>query len=249
MNFIGRTKLRRKSMNRTTIWTLILSLALTSVAAAAPTPEEKCQAAKLDALRKRTSCTVGERRKDVLGMPTNVATCEQKFASAIAKANDAAAKKGASCRWLNEGDGTATDLDTGLQWELKTDDGDVHDKDNNYTWNTTFGGTTPNGTVFTEFLGALNGGVSQDSSTTTGCFAGRCDWRLPTIEELRSVLPDCTVNGCTAIPGLTNPSYYWSSSTIPNPIAAWQLAFGGIHDSVAQYKSGGGYARAVRGDS
>ena len=33
-------------MNRTTIWTLILSLALASATGAAPNPEQKCQAGK-----------------------------------------------------------------------------------------------------------------------------------------------------------------------------------------------------------
>lgn len=39
-----------------------------------------------------------------------------------------------ACRWLENGDGTATDLNTGLQWELKTDDGSIHDKDDTYKW-------------------------------------------------------------------------------------------------------------------
>jgi hypothetical protein len=59
--------------------------------------------------------------------------------------------------------GTATGYDTGLQWEQKTDDGSVHDKDNTYTWScdpasgcvsTPLG--PPNGTAFTAFLGTLN---------------------------------------------------------------------------------------------
>jgi len=54
-------------MNRTTIWTVILTLTLASAAAAAPTTPEKCEAAKLDALRKRSFCIEGARRSEVLG--------------------------------------------------------------------------------------------------------------------------------------------------------------------------------------
>jgi hypothetical protein len=96
------------------VWTLVLSLALASAAAAAPAAEEKCQAAKLNALRKRSFCVEGERRKEVLGKTPNTAKCEEKFADAIAKADEKAAGQSASCRWLNNGDGT-DDLNSGLQ--------------------------------------------------------------------------------------------------------------------------------------
>lgn len=240
-------------MTKTTIWTLVLSLALVSAAGAAPTDEEKCQAAKLNALRKRAFCIEGERRKEVLGMTPDVAKCEQKFATSITKADNAAARKSTSCRWLDNADGTATDLNNGLQWELKTDDASVHDKDNLYTWNTVFGGTTPNGTAFTEFLGTLNRNVSANSYTTTGCFAGKCDWRLPTLGELISMLDErpsnCTMSPCTSIPGFTVSSFYWSSSTISdNPIYAWGVHFDLVLEG-NDFKSDGNYVRAVRGGS
>ena len=257
-------------MIRTTIWTLILPLALGSAAMAAPTNEAKCQGAKLQALRKRTFCIEGERRKEVLGKTSDTAKCEEKFAAAITKSDEAAAKKGTSCHWLENGDGTATDLNSGLQWELKTDDGSVHDKDNTYTWTTTSGGTTPNGTAFTVFLGTLNGGVADPAGglttiTTTGCFAGKCDWRLPTIGELLGILdaryPHCTINPCTTIPGFTagaSPSspgaFYWSLSTfsgIPgfSEQVAWVVDFyAGIVPS-GNVKTYGNLVRAVRGGS
>src|SRR5262249_54469788 len=84
---------------------------------------------------------------------------------------------GGACRYGVNGDGTATDYDTELQWEQKTDDGSVHDKDNTYSW--CVGGelpfpycdnlaNPPDGTAFTDFLGTLNNGTSGDGTTTSG---------------------------------------------------------------------------------
>ena len=244
-------------MNRTTIWLLVLSLALASAAGAAPTDEEKCEKSKVLALGKRALCLQKERGKEAIGQTPDTAKCADKFADAIAKADEKAAKKGASCRWLDNADGTATDLNSGLQWELKTDDGSAHDKDKTYTWNTdTLGGTTPNGTAFTDLLGTLNGGVSAlPGSATTGCFAGHCDWRLPMIEDLRAILdaeyPNCSIDPCTTIPGFTVSSLYWSSSTVSaGPAFAWGVFFdSGLVWNFAYKDDDSVYVRAVRGGS
>jgi hypothetical protein len=232
-------------MTKTTIWTLILSLALTSAAFAA-TDEEKCQKKKLLALGKRDLCLQKERGKEVLGKTPNVAGCSEKFDKQIA-----AAEKKATCRWLDNGDGTATDLNSGLQWELKTDDGSIHDKDDRYTWSDTF--SDPDGGAFVDFLGTLNGGESVGGLTTTGCFADKCDWRFATIEELAAIVdlaaPGCGGGSpCTTIPGETVSSFYWSSSTFTgNPLSAWVVNFadGGVSNAF----KGGDYVRAVRGGS
>jgi len=149
---------------------------------------------------------------------------------------------------------TVFDYQTGLEWEKKTDDGSIHDKDNRYTWGT--GANNPDGTAFTVFLAALNGGacVTESAagvtvSSTTGCpGAGHNDWRLPTISELRTIL-DCSHGAPCVDPifGPTQSSHYWSSSTYPTiPHYAWYVYFYN-GDGNPNFKSGSLYVRAVRG--
>ncbi len=123
-------------------------------------------------------------------------------------------------RFVDNGDGTITDRVTGLQWEQKTDDGSLHDKDNMYSWSLELGQTAPTGTLFTRFLPALNDCVSSDGATMTGGFANHCDWRVPTIVELQTIL-DTTRGTCGGgsgacidpVFGPTVASLYWSNTT------------------------------------
>jgi hypothetical protein len=93
------------------------------------------------------------------------------------------------------------------------------------------------------------------------CFAGKCDWRLPTINELagRSSLGlaeggivdpsagTCTGNlaACTTIPGETTPAPYMSATTSSSVSYVYLMQFssGNVqHGS----KEGSYYVRAVR---
>ena len=159
----------------------------------------------------------------------------------------------AGTRWVNNGDGTATDSKTGLQWELKTDDGTVHDKDDVYYYSS---GDGTNGTAFTSFLPALNGGATGVGNCTEsgGGFAGHCDWRLPTLAELQGIVdlsaPGCGRGApCTTIPGFSVLDYHWSSSAYAADLQKAWLVYFGDGDTVAVDKVLHTHVRAVRGGS
>ena len=177
-----------------------------------------------------------------------------------------------AARFEDCGDGTLADHQTGLQWEKKTGTlgsfvvcatagcPDPHIVNNLYKWSST--GTLPDGGAFTDFLARLNG--EYDPSAATGCFAGHCDWQLPKISELQTILigpdaapgqaPTCSAAPCidpgfAAVGGPTASSYYWSASTLAgNPGNAWYADF--AHGNVLDNdKTLDGYVRAGRAGS
>src|SRR5256886_17017803 len=74
---------------------------------------------------------------------TGQTTCWDSNGNAISCAGtgqDGELRKGAPLAYVDNGDGTVTDVNTGLVWEKLSDDGTVHDKDNMYTWTNAFAG-------------------------------------------------------------------------------------------------------------
>lgn len=183
---------------------------------------------------------------------------------------DAFDPSGCLGRFTSNADGTITDNQTKLIWEKKSDDGSVHDRDNHYTWGATSPPYAPTGTVFTGFLATLNG------ASNGTCFAGHCDWRLPTQDELEGLIDPsaglangnvydpygdpyiapvfkascyggCSVTDCSC----ANSDIYWTSTTDSgNPATAWTTQFYYPGYSGANFKNTTTlYARAVRGGS
>lgn len=151
-------------------------------------------------------------------------------------------------RYINHGDGTVTDVLTGLQWARTDDNGGVTDKDNMYTWSAS--GSAPDGTVFTDYLPRMNGQKCETSACTG--VGGHSDWRLPTLQELGTIIPSllCDTGPCIdeSVFGPTQSAPYATSSSYePSPTLVWYRWFappstgGG-----ASAKTGLNYFRAVR---
>jgi len=165
-------------------------------------------------------------------------------------------------RYVDHGDYTVTDNQTGLMWEKKYDPsaliicqiGDsscppvppdpIHNINNTYFWSAS--GTAPDGTLFTRFLAALN--LDQSSNTRTTCFANHCDWRVSNIVELQTIVAFCSGPACIdPVFGPTQPAGYWSSSSLAgDPLSAWYVLFS-VGAATNGVKPGEAYARAVRG--
>jgi len=152
-------------------------------------------------------------------------------------------------RFIANGDGTVTDVQTGLMWEQKDALGGIHDWNNPNLWSAT--GTLPGGTTFTTFIGMLNNGASRDGMAISGCFADHCDWRLPTIAELMTIYDSSACGAGVCIDAVFRPTSvagrYWSSTTVDStPLDAWYVFFGTNRGAEFSAKTDGRFARAVR---
>jgi len=90
------------------------------------------------------------------------------------------------------------------------------------------------------------GAIDRCEGLTLG---GHSDWRLPNINELKSIV-DRSKSNPAIVDGFTQTSsyyYYWSSTTIEgSKDGAWGVYFS--YGSVYYYsKDGNGYVRCVRG--
>ena len=104
-----------------------------------------------------------------------------------------------------------------------------------------------------EFISALNGYTDNPVSSPQSGLGGHSDWRLPTAEELFSIV-DLSAPGCHSgspcidpVFGPTQADFYWSSTTwTGDPVGAFLVDF---EDGMAYpaEKTSYDFVRAVRG--
>jgi len=177
-------------------------------------------------------------------LKTGQTNCYDADGAVISRAGtgqDGERQDGLSPVYVDNGDGTISDMKTGLMWEKLSDDGSVHDKDTMDTWDN----------AFAVHVAGLN----------TANFAGHNDWRMPNVTELVSLAkygtefpavnaafntncgPGCTVLTCSC----TVAGFYWSSTTFLSiPANTWVVDFSLGGEAVGT-KSFTDWVRAVRG--
>ncbi len=134
-----------------------------------------------------------------------------------------------SSRFTVHGDGTVADSLTGLTWKRCSEGRS--------------GNSCENGTAVTlDWEGA-------QKTAASSTFAGKKDWRLPTMGELDSIVEyQCTMPAVNATVFPATPAAnFWSASPYAGYAnAAWNLNFNdGVHDSCS--KNFQLYLRLVRG--
>ena len=154
-----------------------------------------------------------------------------------APGDDADVAAGGALSYRDNGDGTVTDLRSGLTWEKKTD-ANVNEM---FNWQGTF--------AYVAELNAMNGGAG---------FAGHNDWRVPNVRELLSIVDygrtNPSIHPIFGPTGTTNFVLYWSSTSWAGyqpEYNAWAVNF---RDSLADMagmlpfgKASANRVRAVRG--
>jgi hypothetical protein len=151
---------------------------------------------------------------------------------------------------------------TGLIWEVKTDDGGLHDKDDTYTWYNTDPSTNGGADGFADAAVAVCFGYSGTDPVTfcnteayvnrvnAAGWCGASDWRMPTRKELEGLVTYDRSSPAIDLDYFPNAvsSSVWSGSPYAYvTIFAWYVGFSYGHSNYFDYRGIALSVRLVRG--
>jgi len=232
-------------------------------ALATPTPQQRCDYARITAWKVYTSCIDAVAAKAAKGVSFDwmapFAQCRHTYFKKWPAFQSKPALAGSTCigsRYTDNGDQTVTDKLSGLTWEKKDKAGGIHDP-SAYSYNWCIGSSwRENGSLFTTFLATLN----------SDGFGGANGWRIPTLPELQTIVLDFPCKGTFGGPGCACPSKpcvdptldasntpfdfpYWTATKYlaSDDYSIWDVGFddGGVGYDICASSSD--YFRAVRG--
>jgi len=216
---------------------------------------DRMRAQVADIVRSRSVAAVAGAPFPASGLTTAYgADKDDGVAGSVPVADDGTVRAGVPMRLVDNGDGTVSDLTTGLMWEKKCDDcGGLHDAMIGYRWS----GNGSQETIW-DWLDDVNAEGGRG-------FAGHDDWRLPNPKELLTIVDYERFNpavsaafdgascglGCSDLRdpacSCTAQGNYWTSTTFSDfPAHAYVVSFhlGLVAD---QAKTDRFFVRAVRG--
>ncbi|MEQ1814655.1 MAG: DUF1566 domain-containing protein [Candidatus Nitrotoga sp.] len=158
-------------------------------------------------------------------------------------------------------DSCVQDHVTGLMWEVKTADGGLRDWNKRYSnFDNTAAGQFWTGSDWVNptqaQIDAPSNSVGFKNNVNAQGLCGFHDWRLPTLDELQSILDTSRAPRRSPTPTLTidtnwfpntQVAAYWSASPgTDNPTSAWYVYFGkgGTFKTIRPYNY---FVRLVRG--
>ncbi len=139
------------------------------------------------------------------------------------------------------------DNHTGLIWEIKTNGNGVHDKDKTAQW----GGNTAIGKTASTPFGTYHDDADwNDLLTISNAGSGLCggaEWRIPTREELRSIVNYGSNPAIDShyFPNTVADSYWSASPYAGNGGSAWRVSFFSGDDNL-NVRAGSERVRLVR---
>jgi hypothetical protein len=134
------------------------------------------------------------------------------------------------------------DRHTTLVWEVKTDDGSIHDRNNTYRWGGT--GAVPFGSEFHDDWNVLVDGSNNEA------LCGYSDWRVPRATELIGIVNFGMAKPAIDtdyFPNTVSPSRFWTSSVIANDSSEARQVFFDYGDAGAYDRGAALKVRLVRG--